>query len=324
MTEQRSRFAYETAGALATRDVPIAAPGDRAADVLAGMRGRLFASATVVAVCDGARLAGLVTIERLLDAQGPALMRDIMDDTPMSVLPETDQEHAAQLAQRQPEPALAVVDRRGGFIGLITPEQLLAILLAEHEEDMSRAGGYLHSTEQARSASEERIARRLWHRLPWLACGLAGAIASAGLVGTIEAKITGNLVVAYFIPAIVYLADAVGTQTETLAVRGLSVGIGIRSIARREAVTGLLVGLLLAAVMLPTITLLWGDFAVALAVSIAVLAASTTATLVAMALPWLLQRLGRDPAFGSGPVATVVQDMLSIVIYLAAVSTLIH
>jgi magnesium transporter len=56
---------------------------------------------------------------------------------------------------------------------------------------------------------------------------------------------------------------------------------------------------------------------------VSVLAASTIATLVAMALPWLLNRLGRDPAFGSGPLATVIQDLLSILIYLAAVTVLL-
>ena len=116
-----------------------------------------------------------------------------------------------------------------------------------------------------------------------------------------------------------YLADAVGTQTETLAIRGLSVGVGIGRIARREA----LVGCLLAAAMLPLISWLWHDPALAVAVSVSVLAASTIATLVAMALPWLLHRLGRDPAFGSGPLATVIQDLLSIVIYLAAVTVLL-
>jgi magnesium transporter len=156
-----------------------------------------------------------------------------------------------------------------------------------------------------------------------LAIGLAGAMASAGLLAGIEEQMVTNLAVAYFVPGIVYLADAVGTQTETLAIRGLSVGIGIGRIARREALTGLLVGCLLAATMLPLISWLWHDPALAAAVSVTVLAASTIATLVAMALPWLLYRLGRDPAFGSGPLATVIQDLLSIVIYLAAVTVLL-
>jgi magnesium transporter len=51
-------------------------------------------------------------------------------------------------------------------------------------------------------------------------------------------------------------------------------------------------------------------------VALALLAACSTATLVAMTLPWLLWRLGGDPAFGSGPLATVIQDLLSILIYL--------
>ena len=142
---------------------------------------------------------------------------------------------------------------------------------------------------------------------------------SAVLLAGIEGEMTANLAVAYFIPGIGYLADAVGTQTETLAIRGLSVGVGIGRVARREAATGLLIGLILAAVMFPIISSLWHDVALAATVSLAVLAAGTVATMVAMALPYLLHRLGHDPAFGSGPLATVIQDLLSIVLYLGAV-----
>ena len=70
------------------------------------------------------------------------------------------------------------------------------------------------------------MGRRLWHRLPWLAVGLIGAMVSAAMLAGIEGQMSANLAVAYFVPGIVYLADAVGTQTETLAVRGLSVGSG--------------------------------------------------------------------------------------------------
>lgn len=55
---------------------------------------------------------------------------------------------------------------------------------------------------------------------------------------------------------------------------------------------------------------------VAFAVSISLFAACSTATLVAMLLPWVLSRIGKDPAFESGPLATVIQDLLSILIYL--------
>jgi len=74
------------------------------------------------------------------------------------------------------------------------------------------------------------------------------------------------------------------TQTETLAIRGLSVGMGIRRNVRREALTGLSVGALLGAVMLPVVSLMTGDTMLAFAVAVAVLAASAIATVVAMVL----------------------------------------
>jgi magnesium transporter len=131
------------------------------------------------------------------------------------------------------------------------------------------------------------------------------------------------VLIAFFVPGVVYLADAVGTQTEALVIRGLSVGVGVRRVARRELVTGLLVGGLLAAVTYPIIIALWGDAEVAAAVAAALLAACAIATTVAMALPWLLSRLGTDPAYGAGPLATVVQDLLSIAIYFAAATAIL-
>lgn len=313
----------ETALRHACTRVPTAGPADLVSTTLDGMRGKHFDSAAAVAVLDGDRLVGVAVIERLLDAPAGAVLRDVMDPAPPIVTADTDQEHAAWQAVHRGETGLAVVDADGRFRGLIAPQQLLNVLLQEHDEDMARLGGFLHSVESAQATSVESVARRLWHRMPWLVVGLIGAMVSAVLMSTFEAELNANLAVAYFVPGIVYLADAVGTQTETLAIRGLSVGVGIRSITGREALTGLSVGILLAVIMLPVVALMTGDWSLAGAVGVAVLAASTIATVVALALPWLLQRMGKDPAFGSGPLATVIQDLLSIAIYLGAVTVLL-
>jgi magnesium transporter len=312
-----------TASAHASINVPLAQPDDSVVAVLTAMRGRQFDSAAVVAVCAHDRLRGLATVERLFAAPPESLMADVMDRRPPTVTPDTDQEHAAWQAVKHGEPGLAVVDAAGRFGGLVLPHRLLGVLLQEHDEDFARLGGYLRSTASARAASVESIPMRLWHRLPWLAMGLAGAMISAGLMAAFETQLQANLLIAFFVPGIVYLADAVGTQTETLAIRGLSVGVGLRSVAGREALTGLFVGILLGVVLLPGIILIWGDVDVAAAVALSVVAASSIATLVALALPGLLHRLGRDPAFGSGPLATVIQDLLSILIYFTVASALL-
>ncbi|KUI33920.1 magnesium transporter MgtE [Mycobacterium sp. IS-1496] len=302
--------------------IPVAAPEAPVGETLSAMRGRHFDSAVAVAVMDGDRLAGIVTIERMFGAADGALLRDVMDPEPPVVAPDTDQEHAAWEAVQRAEPGLAVVDEAGRFRGLISPQRLLTVLLAEHDEDMARLGGFLRGAATARSSSVEAVRRRLWHRLPWLILGLLGAMLSAVLMTAFEGQLDANLAVAYFIPGIVYLADAVGTQTETLAIRGLSVGVGIRRITGRETLTGVSVGVLLGALMWPVVAVMTGSVTLASAVSIAILGASAIATLVALFLPWLLHRLGMDPAFGAGPLSTVVQDLLTIMIYFGAVSIL--
>jgi magnesium transporter len=308
----------------AVADVPIARAEQTAQEVLTGLRGRRFDTVALVAVCSGDVLLGVVTMERLLAATPPAVpVVDLMDPAPPTVTPGTDQEHAAWQAVQHGESALAVVDEHGRFVGLVPPQRLLGVLLAEHDEDLARLGGFLASGAAARSAAVESVRRRLWHRLPWLLVGLAGALLAAGIVGFFEHQLEEQVLIAFFVPGVVYLADAVGTQTEALVIRGLSVGVGIGRVARREAITGVVLGLLFAALSYPLVLLLWGDAQVAAAVAVALFAASSVATVIAMLLPWVLHRFGRDPAFGSGPLATVVQDLLSIAIYFVAAAVIV-
>ena len=140
------------------------------------------------------------------------------------------------------------------------------------------------------------------------------------LVGAFEAQLEAKVLLAFFVPAVVYMASAVGTKTEALLIRGLSAGVPLAGAARRELLTGLALGAVVAAAFLPFAWLVWGDGRVAATVALALFAGCSIATLVAMLLPWAFHRLGRDPAFGSGPLATVVQDLLSIAIYLAIAS----
>jgi magnesium transporter len=308
---------FETAAEHACTQVPVSTPLRRAADVRQDLVGQTYESASHVVICTDDKFLGLVRIEDLYSAPADALMRDVMDRDPPIVAPGVDQEVAAWQAVRNEESALAVVDHEGRWVGIIPPHRLIAVLLSEHEEDLSRLGGFTKSTMAARAASEEPVERRLRHRVPWLLVGLAGALLAADFVGWYEAELEYKVMLAFFIPSIVYLADAVGTQTETIVVRGLSIGVRMRRMVARELLTGLLIGLVLGALAGPLVWWRWGEADVALAVGLAVFAACSTATVTAMALPWLLDSFALDPAFGSGPLATVIQDLLSILIYFA-------
>ncbi|MGH3457329.1 magnesium transporter [Aeromicrobium sp.] len=305
----------KTAQQHATVHVPVTSGRERVAELLGRLPGRDFDSASMAAVCHGKVLVGVVAIEQLLSAPPDAVVSDVMDGNPPVVSPDTHQEHVAWTAVQHGEPGIAVVDAAGKFRGLIPAQALLTVLLEEHDEDMARLGGYLGSASEARSASMERVGRRLVHRLPWLLVGLLGALVAAVIVGAFDKQLEEQVLIAYFVPGVVYIAAAVGMQTETLVIRGLSLGIGIRRVAAREAITGGLLGLILASLAFPLVWAGWGVVEVAAAVAVAMFAASSIATCVAMALPWTLHRLGKDPAFGSGPIATVIQDLLTVSIY---------
>jgi len=227
-------FVSETASAHVRTLVPIASPLTQVSELRRSMEGTTFESATHIGVCDDGKLVGVLKIEDLFSALADAKVSDIMDGDPPRVAPGVDQEKAAWKAVQHGESALAVVDDDGRFIGFLPPDRLLAVLLHEHDEDLARMSGFLRDSSMARTASEEPISRRFWHRVPWLLLGLAGAILAADIVGFFERELQANVMIAFFIPGIVYLADAVGTQTEALIIRGLSVGVPIVSVLRRE------------------------------------------------------------------------------------------
>src|SRR5687768_6982446 len=73
---------------------------------------------------------------------------------------------------------------------------------------------------------------------PWLVVGFAGALVSALVVGMFDHQLEREVLIAFFVPGVIYLADAVGVQTTALVVRGLSIGVEIRRIVVREPLTG--------------------------------------------------------------------------------------
>jgi magnesium transporter len=286
------------------------------------LSGHRFASATEVAILDGDRLVGLVAIERLLAAPDAASVGELAE-APTVVAPELDLEAATRTVARSGGRSIAVVDAAGRFHGLVPPDRLLRLLELEHEEDLARLGGFLSRASAARMASQEVVVRRLWHRLPWLALGLLGAMASALVVASFEGELRKQVLLAFFVPAVVYMADAVGTQTEALVIRGMALGVPVRAVVARELTTGLVIGVLLGALFFPFVFVAWGEASVAAAVALSLAISCAIATVVAMALPYTLARFGRDPAFGSGPLATVIQDLLSIVAYFAVAVLLV-
>lgn len=331
MSEQRKplnpaeRGHPEAALAHVVRRVPVALPEGTVAQALAAVPGQDYEYAGAVYLVDAAqRLVGTVTMAELLGAASDQCLLDIAQLPAKAVLTHIDQEEVASNAIRHGMTAMPVVDAEGRFVGVVPPQALMDILRREHVEDLHRLAGIRRETVHARVAMEAPPLRRVRDRLPWLLVGLVGSMLATLVVSRFEQALAEKVMLAFFVPGIVYLADAIGTQTEAIAVRGLSLSTApIGRLVGSELRTGLLIGLALAVIVYPAVWLVFGDPAVALAVALALTVASTVATTIGLLFPWVLSRLGKDPAFGSGPIATILQDVLSLLIYFWVVTVVV-
>ncbi len=270
------------------------------------------------------RLQGVLTAPQLLGLPDAVVLGTVVRRDWPSVPPDSDEERVASVALHHGVQAVPVVDASGRLLGVVGARTLMNILRREHVGDLHRLAGITRESKEARQAIEDPPLRRVRHRLPWLVVGLVGSMLATFIVARFESVLSATPAVAFFVPGLVYLADAIGTQSEAVAVRGLSLShAGLGRLLGGELRTGTLIALVLASLAFPMVWLVFGELWLAAAVALALAGASIVASVLGLLLPWLLARLGTDPAYGSGPLATIIQDMLSLLIYFACVTLLL-
>lgn len=304
-----------------TAAVQRARADDSIGQVQAALAGRELDDTEIVCVVDdNDKLLGVLSFAELFRLPAETVLREVMRTTP-AVLASEDQEKVASIALHFGLNSVPVVDNGRRLLGVVPAKALLHILRHEHVEDIHRLAGITRETSMARRALDTPPIRRARDRLPWLIVGLIGSMFATFVMSRFEAALNEKLALAFFVPGLVYLADAIGTQTEAVAVRGISLShVGIARLLAGELRTGLIIGLVLGGLTLPAVWLAFGDLGLAFAVASALFVAGGIATTIGLVLPWLLTKLKRDPAFGSGPLATVIQDVLTLLTYFAIVS----
>ena len=316
-TDLPHHYKRETAGHLALRRVPVVPATESVGSVRGLLRSGKFETVDLVLLTNlsGVYVAS-VELRRLVESDDATALESIgRADWPV-VPAEMDQEQAVDIAIRQSVTVLPVIAVDGRPIGFIPAHTLLDVLGREHNEDLYLMAGIVRESAGARHALEDPPLRRVARRLPWLLAGLVlSSVATAVMVG-FETALQTNVMIAFFIPGLVYLTDAIGTQTEAIAVRGLSVrSKPLLALLWSEIVTGGMIGVLLGLAAMLAVWFVFGNIVIAVGVGVSLAAAGILASGIGLLFPWTLSRIGLDPAFGAGPVATIVQDVLTIVIY---------
>ncbi len=323
MTSDHPTAEGQTAAEHMVRHIPRAHADTLVETVVHSFRGARFECADTVFVTDRqGRLEGIVRINDLL-ANGDRRISDIMMPEHQAVRLSDDQEQIAVLAMQLDMIAVPVVDEKERLIGAVPPEALFKILRDEHMEDLQRLAGIAPHEQGPEFALRAPLHDRFRRRLPWLVFGLFASFVMTSVMVSFEQAISANVSVAFFIPALVYISGAIGTQAVSVAVRALAAGrVSLRVLLRDEIIVGA-IGASLGLIALVSVLVAFGDWPLAIAVGLAVLGGGFISAIVGFGLPWAFQRIGSDPALGSGPVCTIIQDVASLSIYFLLVTSLV-
>lgn len=271
----------------------------------------------VYVIDEAGALIGVISLRELLRSAPTDNVAECMISVVRSVDVLTDQEQVVHIAAAHNIKAIPVVSGAQVLVGVVTTDELLRIINAEIHEDILHLSGTTPKNQLALEGVAQYIRPQILQRLPWLLIGLAGGTLAALVVGYFEVLLAEYVILAAFIPLIVYIADAVGMQIQLLFIRRLTIDpqLQVWHYFKQEMQITVVVALVLALVM-ALVTGWWiGDQALAVVLSLAVLLTTLSAMVVAILLPWLFTVLGRDPAVASGPFGTVVIDILSLLIY---------
>lgn len=319
-------FPKDSAGRLMTLAVPVVHASKTAAEVEGLLRSdaNRFETINYIYIVNERReLVGVLSIQELFHLESHQTLEQFLNVNLITVRPHTDQERVAQLALKHNIKAIPVVSKEHTFMGVVASDQILSALNVEHTKDVLRFAGVKHKDlHPAEALLQNAPGAHVRMRLPWLVLGLLGGVFAAVVIGFFEETLADELILAAFIPAIVYIADAVGSQTQMLFVRALSIehGLKVRSYLLRESIVNFFLGVILAGLIFVVSLIFAQSFVISSILAVSIFLTVWFTVLVAIALPWFFFVRGYDPAIASGPLATVVRDILSLCIYLTVAS----
>lgn len=310
-----------------TTRIPTASPADTVRDIEARLvhGAGTFSSLDYVFLVDAEhRFKGLVPVREIFRDNKDARLSHLKLPEIFSVHPHSHPERAAYLALKHGVQAIPVIDQEEKLVGAITAASLLKIVDTGAIEDMLRRGGLVHKGAYE-NIFNVSLTQSFVHRAPWLAAGLVGGLIAAWVIGDYEEFLSQNVILAAFIPLLVYMADAVGTQMESYIVRDLAVHpeLPFGSYAFRQTSVTLGIAFVAGLCIYAAGVFLYGDPALGLVLAISLGTAILSSVLTGLFLPYLFEKLSYDPATASGPVGTIVQDLLTIIIYFAVATAIL-
>jgi magnesium transporter len=332
------RYPPETAGGIMTTEFLTVSPNSTVEETLELIRrvgGGKETVYLIYVVDQNKRLQHVISLRELILSDRSTRVMELGSGRKLvSASPYTDREEVARLISKYDLLAIPVVDKDQHILGIVTVDDVIDALVAETTEDVQKFGGMEALDEPYMEIS---IARMLRKRAGWLAALFIGEMLTATAMGYFEGEIAHAVVLALFVPLIISSGGNSGSQATSLIIRAMALReVRLRDwwrVAIRELPSGLALGLFLGTIGAIRI-LLWQSFGwydygphyvlVTLTVSLALVGVVTFGSLVGSMLPFLLRRLGFDPASASAPFVATLVDVTGLVIYFSVALLLLR
>ena len=284
----------------------------------------------VYVVDDRGKLIDDVRMREFLLRPLTAKVREIRDENFVALNATDSQQDALNVFRRYDRAALPVVDSGGVVVGIVTSDDMLDVAEEEATEDIQKFGGMEALEEPYMRIPLWRMVRK---RAGWLIILFLGEMLTATAMANYQEELAKALVLALFLPLIVSSGGNSGSQASTLMIRAMALGeVTLRDwwrVMSREVQAGLSLGVILGAIGVVRVGA-WAMIGeqylhrqpygphwplVAMTVGIALVGVVLWGTLSGSMLPFLLRRIGADPATSSAPFVATLVDVTGLIIY---------
>lgn len=279
------------------------------------------------------RLEGVVTVKDLLLSDDEDVIENIMDTNVIFVRTTDDRSEAAERISDYDLLAIPVVDKEDRLVGIVTVDDVIDVLEEEATEDFDLMAGISPSD---KPYSRTGVVEMWKRRIPWLMFLMLSATFTSMIITHFEDALAKTAVLTGFIPMLMGTGGNSGSQSSTAVIRSLSIGDtepgDILSVIWKEIRVAVLCGVCLACVnfvkMLVVDRMLLGNsdvtVIVALTVSITLVFVVIFAKAVGCTLPMAAEKIGIDPAVMASPLISTITDAVSLLIYFALATVMLH
>lgn len=269
-------------------------------------------------VLDGQRrLVGTVALRYLLLSDGADIIEDIMHENVIAINTLMDQEEVVNQFKKYDFTAMPVVDNENRMVGIITVDDIVDIMEEENTEDMEMMAAIVPGDKPYMKTG---VFETFKTRIPWLLLLMVSAAFTGAIITSFENALSVHAALIAFIPMLMGTGGNAGGQASVTVIRGLSLGEityrDVPGVIWKEIRVAILCGVCLSAANL--IKLIWFDrlgLAVAMVVSLTLVAVVLVAMFVGCILPVGAKRLGLDPAVMASPFITTILDAVSLLLY---------